>query len=157
MANANRRFQVNHGFFSLLGANMHPSWHLKTMETNKKGGARECPKSVQFSRSFLSASGALLGANSAPSWRPGQAKTAPKSAQEPPRTALETAPRPSGSAKRTQHATDLQKRSPGPSKKTQFSWILTSICVDFKRIFDQVLDRFCLHAWLRSDYATEGK
>ena len=32
MSNAYRRFQLNHGFFSVLGANMHPCWHLKSMK-----------------------------------------------------------------------------------------------------------------------------
>ena len=90
VSNAYRRFQLNHGFFSLLGANMTSSWHPKSMKNRKKRRCQRVSKKSSIFKNMLSASGALLEAILAPSWRPGRPKTAPKSAQETPETAPET-------------------------------------------------------------------
>ena len=150
MSNAYRRFQLNHGFFSLLGANMHPCWHPKSMKNRKK----EVPEGVQKAFNFQDHFCPLLVLSWEPTWlqvgaqdRPRRRPRAPKSRPgRPPRQ-----PRDPLEAQSAPNTPRTSKITPGPSKMTQFSWILRSICVDFRRIFDQVLERFCLHAWLRAD------
>ena len=138
VSNAYRRFQLNHEFFSLLGANMHPCWHPKPMKSQNKGGAKGCLKNIQFSRSFLCASGALWGANLAPSWRPGRPKTAPKSAQERPRAARDgTRDAPESLLNRTVHPRrgEHPRMTPRTPKMIQFF-------KDFRSQFSSILQRF---------------
>ena len=151
MSNAYRRFQVNHGFFSLLGANMHPCWHPKSTKIQKKRRCQRVPKKhsifkVMFVR-FWCSLGGQLGSKLAP-------RTAQDGAQERPRAAWDGArDGPETLWKHKAHPRRLgpPKMTPRTLQNESFYWILGSICVDFRRIFEEVLDRFCLHAWPRSD------
>ena len=97
---------------------------------------------------FWSSLGSQLGSKLAPRTAQDGAQDRPRAAQDDPRDSPETL------WKRKAHLTRF-----GPPKMTPrtlqndpiFMDFKDHICVDFRRIFDQVLERFCLHAWLRAD------
>ena len=64
---------------------MDSCWHPKSMINQKRKVPEGFQKAPNFQDHFCPLL-VLSWANLAPSWRPGQPKTAPKSAQEPPET-----------------------------------------------------------------------
>ena len=145
LSNTHRRFQVKPRFFSILGPNVDSCRHTKFTKRRKRGSVRGCRKSAQFSRSFWSASGALLGGNLAPSWCPGRLKTAPKSRpRRPPRRSWEhsKAHRAPNTLRTPQHEhmfKDFGKIF------TDFTFALTVI----SQACGTLLSACLTHAWLR--------
>ena len=124
------------GVFNLItdfSASWVPTWTQheamlapKIHENLPKTSFRGCPKSIAFWDPFSSDFGPILAAYLAPSWCPGDPKTAPKTAQEPPETAPDTFLSAPGTQVLgfywifwKQELRDLPKSTPGPSKINQ--------------------------------------
>ena len=94
MSNAYRRFQLNHGFFSLLGANMTSCWHPKSMKKQKKRRCQRVSKKDSIFKSifirFWRSLGSHLGSKLAPRTAQDGAQERPRDARDGPRDAPES-------------------------------------------------------------------
>ena len=127
-------FKLNHGFFSLLGANMASSWDLKSMKNWKKEVQEGVEKAHTFQKHFYP----LLALSWGPSWLQVGAQDDPRRRPRAPKSRPKRPPRRSWQPSESHSAPKTRRTPQNDPQDTQNDPIFK----DFRNQFSPISQRF---------------